>query len=296
MRVLVTGSTGQVGKATVAALSAAGHEVQGTDRQSPGRVDPVEAEYVQADLAIAGDAFSVIHDFDAVVHTAALPRPSLAPGHVVFQNNVMATYNVVEATVRAAIPYVVNISSASVLGHSTAKRHFLPEYLPVDEAHPLRPQETYSLSKLFGETIVGAATERSDLRAISLRPPWVLSSEMYADTLRSLAKDAHELKGVYWSYIDLRDLADAAVRALSALADGDRLAAHEVLFVAAADNAIGRPLALLAAECFGDAVPVRPQEREDCSGVSSTRAGLLLGYAAKHSWRDVLDLSESPQV
>ena len=289
MRVLVTGSTGRVGAATLAALSAAGHEAKGTDRCAPTLVDPVKAEYVQAELANAGDAYAVVHDFDAIVHTAALARPSLSPGYVVFQNNLMATYNVVEATIRAGIPLLVNISSASVVGHSTAIRRFHPEYLPIDEAHPLCPQEPYALSKLLGEKIITAAVERSELRAVSLRPSWVLAPGSYADELLPSTKDPHELKWEYWSYIDVRDLADAVVRSLSAMAEGDKLSPHEALFVAAADNVMGRPLQELAAECFGDdVVLIRPHAREDGSGISSSRAQRLLGYEAKNSWRHSL--------
>jgi UDP-glucose 4-epimerase len=292
MRVLVTGSNGHVGVATLVALSAAGHEAEGTDLSAPGFVGAFRPPYVQADLTDAGDAYAIVDGFDAVVHTAALHRPGLVTSHAIFQNNVMATFNVVEAVARARIPFLVNISSVAVLGYSTATRRFPPDYLPIDEEHALRPHEPYALSKLLGEKIVDAAVERSDLRAVSLRPPWVLAPETYQQLL-PLRTDPHQLKWGFWSYVDVRDLASAVVLALSALRDGAELSAHEALFIAAADNSLGQPLRDLAAECFGDGVSVRPQTREDSSGVSSSRAGLLLGYTPAHSWRDFLDQSPS---
>jgi UDP-glucose 4-epimerase len=288
MRVLVTGSGGAVGAVTLEALSAAGHEAEATDLSAPDFVGAFAPPYVQADLTNAGDAYAIIHGFDAVVHTAALHRPGLVTSHAVFQNNVMATFNVLEAVLRAGIPYFVNISSVAVLGYSTGTHRFPPEYLPVDEEHPNRPHEPYALSKLLGERMVDAAVERSDLRAVSLRPPWVLGPDSY-NQLLPLQTDPHMLKWGLWSYIDVRDLARAVVLSLSALPQRTGLAAHETLFVAAADNSLGRPLQDLAAECFGDAVSVRRPGRDDSSGVSFSRAERLLGYSPTHSWRDALD-------
>ncbi|HVD48768.1 MAG TPA: NAD(P)-dependent oxidoreductase, partial [Gaiellaceae bacterium] len=103
MRVLVTGAKGKVGSAAVFALLAAGHDVRASDlargvfeRTLPGE----PGEYVQADLTDAGDAFAIVRGVDAVVHAGAIPDPTKNPPHVVFGNNLMATFNVLEAAVR----------------------------------------------------------------------------------------------------------------------------------------------------------------------------------------------------
>jgi UDP-glucose 4-epimerase len=74
MKVLVTGARGKVGRATVAALMEAGHDVRATDLAPPvfERPEPGEPAYVQADLSDAGDAFAVVRGAEAVVP----PRPS----------------------------------------------------------------------------------------------------------------------------------------------------------------------------------------------------------------------------
>ena len=98
----------------------AGHDVRATDLTRPqwDRLhDPREAEdYVQADLTDAGACHALVRGCDAVVHTAAIPQPTHNPPHVVFENNLLATFNLLEAAIAAGIPRFVNFSSETVPG------------------------------------------------------------------------------------------------------------------------------------------------------------------------------------
>ena len=69
----------------------------------------------------------------------------------------MATFNVLEAAVRFGVGRFVNVSSETVPGFFFPERPFLPDYVPVDEEHPIRPQDPYALSKWFGELLMDAA-------------------------------------------------------------------------------------------------------------------------------------------
>ena len=140
MKVVVTGSGGKVGRATVAALMDAGHTVRAVDVFPPTfeRPEPDDPEYIQANMTDAGDAFAVVRGMDAVVHAAALPEPTHNPPHVVFQNNLMGVFNAIEAAIRFEVPRFVNITSETVPGFFFPERDFLPDYVPVDEEHPIR--------------------------------------------------------------------------------------------------------------------------------------------------------------
>jgi nucleoside-diphosphate-sugar epimerase len=286
MRVLVTGARGKVGTATTKALLAAGHEVTCTDvlRGVFERPAPGEPPYLQADLTNPGDAFAAVRGMEAVVHAAAIPDPTHNPPATVFQNNLMATFNVVEAAVRFSVSRLVNISSETVPGFFFPERPFLPDYVPVDEDHPIRPQDPYALSKYFGELLMDAAVRRSDLRCISIRPCWVQHEGNYERNLGPQVRDPAVLSPNLWSYIDVYDLADAIT-----LATESALPGHEVFYIASPDNVGGRPFAAMVRKYYGDALPVRALAREDASGISSAKAMRMLGYAPKRSWRDYLD-------
>ena len=284
MRILVTGARGKVGAAAVAALADTGHDVTATDLGRPSfeaRADAVA--YKQADLTDAGDAFAIVRGHDAVVHCAAIPEPTQNPAHVVFRNNLMATFNTLEAAARWEAPRFVNLSSETVPGFFFPERPWLPDYLPVDEEHPIRPQDPYATAKHFGELLMDGATRRSDITGVSIRPSWVQWEGNYEHNLGPCLRDPDEGSASFWSYIDAYDLADA----LRLAAESD-LPGHEVMYIASPDNCSGRPLAEMIRRHHGDSVQIRELPREDASGISSAKAERLLGYAPSRSWRDYL--------
>jgi UDP-glucose 4-epimerase len=286
VKVVVTGSRGKVGRAATQAFVDAGHDVLGVDLVRPvfdaGVVVP--GRYQMADLTDAGSAYAVVAGADAVVHIAAIPQPTGNPPHVVLQTNVMSTFNLIEAAVRFGVKRFVNVSSESIVGNFFPERPFLPQYAPVDEEHPLFPQDPYALSKAFGEQMMDAAVRRSDIRAISIRPSTVHNEDNYESNLGPQVRDPSNLSANLWSYIDVYDLADALLLA----AESD-LPGHEVFYIASPDNAGGHDFAEILHRYYGDAIELRPLSRPDASGISIEKARRLLGWEPKRSWRDYLD-------
>jgi UDP-glucose 4-epimerase len=282
MKILVTGSRGKVGSATVTALDEAGHDVTAVDLGPAVFERSSGPGYRQADLTNAGDAFAVVRGHDAVIHAAAIPDPLHHPPHTVFQNNLMATFNVLEAAVRWGVRRFVNVSSETVPGIFFPEREVPRPYAPIDEDYPALPQDPYALAKHFGEQLMDAAVRRSDIRCISIRPSWVQWEGNYERNIGPFLHDPDEESASFWAYIDVYDLADA----LRLAAESD-LPGHEVFYIASPDNCAGRPLAEMMRRLH-PAVELRELAREDASGTSSAKAAEMLGYAPTRSWRDYL--------
>ena len=129
-----------------------------------------------------------------------------------------------------------------------------------------------------------AAVRRSDIRCITIRPCWVQHEGNYERNLGPQVRDASVLSPNLWSYIDVYDLADALVLAVQSGLPG-----HEVFYIASPDNVGSRPFAEMVRKYYGEAIELRPLDREDASGISSAKAMRLLGYSPKRSWQDYLD-------
>jgi nucleoside-diphosphate-sugar epimerase len=287
MRVLLTGARGKVGRAASRALLAAGHEVTEVDVGRPvfERDLPGAPPYVQADLTDAGAAFAVVRGHDAVVHAAAIPDPLHNPPHVVFSNNLMSTFNVLEAAVRWQVPRFVNISSETVPGFFFPERPpFLPDYVPVDEEHPIRPQDPYALAKHFGEQLMDAAVRRSDIRCITLRPE--LGQQRRQLRAQPGPDGPRPLRAVGQPVVlHRRRRPGRRHRAVGGVGPaGPRGLLHR----RAGQRRRPRPGGRVR-EAHGDTVEVRPLSRPDASGISCAKAERLLGYRPTRSWRDHLD-------
>ena len=176
----------------------------------------------------------------------------------------MGVFNTLEAAIRFGVPRFVNVSSETVPGFFFPERPFLPDYVPVDEEHPIRPQDPYATAKHFSELLMDAAMRRSDIRCLSIRPSWVQWEGNYDAQPRPAACAIPRTRRApgFWSYIDVYDLADALV--LAAESDLDT---HEVFYIASPDNNANRPLADLIRHHHGDAVEMRePLPRPDAVG------------------------------
>ena len=284
MRILLTGARGKVGAAAVATLHDAGHDVTALDLAPAVHeaAEPDAPAYLQADLTEAGDAFAIVRGHDAVVHAAAIPDPTSNAPHTVFRNNLMAVFNTLEAAIRFGVPRFVNISSETVPGFFFPERPWLPDYLPVDEQHPIRPQDPYATAKHFGEQLMDGAVRRSDITCVSIRPSWVQWEGNYELNIGPWLREPAVSEG-FWAYIDVYDLADALLLAAERDTPG-----HEVVYIASPDNHANRPLAELVRHHHGDAIELRELDREDASGISIRKARELLGYDPSRSWRDYL--------
>jgi len=200
MRVLVTGAAGFLGRHVCQALEREGHSVLGWDLPN---------QDISSDLGNPGK-------LDAVIHLAAVASPSLCdsnPGRA-FDVNVRGTYNILELAVEAGAKKFVFSSSAHVYD-------IPPRYLPTDEIHPLRLNNTYTTTKILGEQLCHLFYENHGLSYTVLRlynayGPGQGPGYFIPDMMEKAQRGSFELRGANitkdWVYVD--DVADAFVRAV----------------------------------------------------------------------------------
>ena len=174
MRILVTGSRGKVGSATVDALHQAGHEVTACDLgaarvRAAGQAPPLRPGRPHRRRRRVRSRPRPRRRHPRRRAPGADPQPA---AHV-FQNNLMSVFNTLEAAVplrRPALRQRVERDRPRLL---LPRAPFLPDYAPVDEEHPIRPQDPYATAKYFSELLMDAAMRRSDIRCLTIRPSWV---------------------------------------------------------------------------------------------------------------------------
>jgi nucleoside-diphosphate-sugar epimerase len=273
VRIVVTGGSGKAGRAVVSDLRGQGHDVLNVDLAHDGSAHGL---CIRADLTDLGQCHDVIAGSDAVVHLAAIPAPELRPAGDTFRINALSTYNVFSAAEAHGVKRVVWASSETVLGLPFDTP---PEFAPIDETHPPRPETSYSLSKVVGESMAVQFARRTGVTHVGLRFSNIMEPDDYA-AFPGYWDDARLRKWNLWGYVDVRDVAASVRNALDSPVTG-----AEVFIVAAADTVMTRPSAALMAEVFPGVPLRRPVEGRETL-LSIDKAHRLIGYRPAHSWQE----------
>ncbi|HTO03233.1 MAG TPA: NAD(P)-dependent oxidoreductase [Opitutus sp.] len=243
-RILVTGGSGKAGHWIIKHLLEEGYEVVNVDSRRPTLN---QCRTIVADLTQLGQVVTAFSPFgtgdrrpyDGVIHMAAIPRAHESPNDEIFRVNTLSTYNVLEACALLNIRKAAIASSESSYGLCFASEFFPPQYLPVDEAHPQLPEDTYGLSKVVNEVTADAFHRRTGMQIISLRIGNVLSPEDHTPVRATFSEPEQRLRNL-WSYIDARDLAIVCRLCI----EKDNLGCQSVI-ISADDTSSDRPSAEL---------------------------------------------------
>ncbi len=276
MKILVTGGLGKVGQEVVKELLGGGHALTVLDRL-PGPRDGGRVRHLMGEIQDLGQVMEAAAGADAIVHLAAVHNPNVAPTGVVFETNVNGTFNVHHAAYRLGIPRVVSTSSNAAVGWAYSDGAFMPDYLPIDEEHPLRPIDPYGLSKQIGETIARSYSLKG-VQTVVIRPSGVVTPEALDEIRRTGGRQPEGWRE--YSYIDVRDLAVAFRLAVERPVPGGT-----VMFVVADDSTVAVPLCDLLPR-LNPAIGDRARALTGAQGVfSNARAREILGWKPRHTWR-----------
>lgn len=284
-RILVTGGSGKAGFWILKHLIDQGYDVVNVDARRPALT---QCRTIVADLTQLGQVVSAFSPFgtgdrrpyDGVIHMAAIPRAHETPNDEIFRVNTLSTYNVLEACAILHIQKAVIASSESSYGICFASEFFEPKYLPVDEAHPQLPEDTYGLSKVVNEVTAATFHRRTGMQVISLRIGNILCPEDYAPVRARFDHPEDRLR-ILWSYIDSRDLAIACRLGI----EKDGLGCEPVI-LAADDTSSDRPSSALIAQFLPGVSEFKRPIKDRQSLIANDRAKSLLGWKQQYVFSD----------
>ena len=274
MQILVTGASGRIGRYVVKELAGAGHSVTGVD------VLPSEggmSRFLRVDLTDAGEVYQAlaVAGAEAVVHLGAWANAGVVPDTRTYGDNVQGTFNLFQACADLGIQRVVSASSAQVYGFAKEP----PTYVPVDEAHPLRPASCYALSKVVGEQAADYFIKRFGITILSFRFMGIRTPTQLDAELSQLAQDPGGGTSLLWTRTDARDAAVAcrlAVEAESVSSGPYNITGSRVV--------LSEPTAALVERYFGDETAVRDALPDHISPVSCAKAEAAFGYQPQFVW------------
>lgn len=315
--ILVTGGSGRLGNFVCPYLKEQGYNVSSFDIAPPAP-DSANAlagiPFVQGSLTNLGDCLraflfgqpELIVHLGAIAHNVDLHPPYAReynrqitdgvrfnyemPEWSTMEINTMGSYYVMDAARRLGIKKVIAASSYFVLGigFRLSGTSYQPHYLPMDEEHPLLPEDSYSLSKVCGEEIYKAFSRAYGQQVVAMRllgvyyHNWPRNRHTFNVTVPAATEENQGyLISETYQYADARDIAAFVKLAIEA----DNLNPFEAFYVAT-DTKYSEPTSVIAARRW-------PFLAEMAKGIPGTeglisigKAEKLLGYRPQYSWRN----------
>ena len=166
--VLVTGGAGFIGSHLVDRLVNKGYDICVFDNLHRGNLQNIKksidkVKFVTGDIRNFKKINNAIKGYDIVFHLAAQSNVigSIKNPEYTFSTNVDGTLNTLKAAQKNKVKRFIFMSSREVYGD--------PEFLPVDNKHPLNPKNLYGKTKLGSEILCNYFHKFFNLRTVILR-------------------------------------------------------------------------------------------------------------------------------
>jgi nucleoside-diphosphate-sugar epimerase len=281
MRVLLTGSSGWLGRFLAPRLELVGHTVIGLD-VAPGASTRVVGSV--ADKALVQRTVTD-HGIEAIVHAGALHKPD-----IVFHSrqdfvdvNITGTLNLLEAAAAAEHDRFVFTSTTSLMISQAIRDEEGSATIWLDESSgPLEPRNIYGVTKLAAEALCRQQFLESGLNCIVLRTARFFPED--DDTLNEMSGPNLKANELLYRRLTVEDAAEAHVVALDkapTIGFGT--------FIVSALSPFDRSDAV---ELKSDAAAVISRHFPDAAGLYARRGwklptGIGRVYDASRAWRDL---------
>ena len=167
MAILVTGGAGYIGSATVEALRAQGETVVVLDNLFRGHRAAIDNDvaFYQGEIGDSALIEKICreHEVTSCVHFAALAYvgESVTEPEMYWHNNVSGSVGLFDGLVAAGVKRVVFSSTCATYGE--------PQYVPLDEKHPQKPESPYGWTKFTVERVLESYDRAHELKFVALR-------------------------------------------------------------------------------------------------------------------------------
>ncbi|WP_333834946.1 NAD-dependent epimerase/dehydratase family protein [Rubrimonas sp.] len=211
MKVLVTGSSGWLGRHLVPMLRDAGWSPVGLD-VAPGEQTDVVASVADQN-AIA--ALFCRHDFDAVMHGGALHKPDIArfPPQAFVDVNVSGTLNLLRAaTARPGARFVFTSTTSLMISQAIRDERATKAVWLDEDAGPLEPRNIYGVTKLAAEGLCRLHHLEHGLAVVVLRTARFFPED--DDTITALSGPNLKANELLHRRATVQDVARACLAAL----------------------------------------------------------------------------------
>lgn len=294
MRVFFTGGSGKAGKHVIPYLLEQGHQVVNIDLKP---LDYPGVDNLIADITDSGQMFGAmtsyanfselepgtgVPGFDAVVHFAAVPRILINPDNETYRINVMGTYNVIEAAIKLGIRKVIFASSETTYGICFADGERKPDYIPLDEEHPVIPEDSYAMSKVANEVTARSFQRRSGADIYGLRINNVIEPHEYEQDFPAYIANPDMRRRNFFAYIDARDLGQIVDKCLQTNGLG-----YQIFNASNDDHSVALTTQEIIDRYYQD-VPQNRSMGTHETFYSNEKARNLLGFKQQHYWRKYL--------
>lgn len=246
--ILITGGAGYIGSHCALKLLDNNQDIIIFDNLSTGHKKTVEIlktikpfEFIKGDLTNFDEINNVFKKYkiDCVVHFAGLSEveDSMNNPEKYYYNNVFASMNLFSSMLENDVKKIVFSSSAAVYGN--------PEYLPIDELHPIKPINPYGKTKAMIEKILADYSSAYGLNSVILRYFNVVGADskirigewhekethLIPNIIKSFDVDEFKLYGNSYNtkdktsirdYVDVEDIVSAHILAIDYLKNNSK--------------------------------------------------------------------------
>ncbi|WP_297507602.1 NAD-dependent epimerase/dehydratase family protein, partial [Thermococcus sp.] len=200
MKALITGGAGFIGSHLVDRLVESGWKVRVLDDLSAGSLENVERwleserfKFIKGDMRDPGVVEEAVEEVDVIFHLAANPevRIGAQSPELLYETNVLITYNLLNAMRDSGVKYLVFTSSSTVYGDA--------EVIPTPEDYaPLEPISVYGGAKLAAEALISGYAHTFGFKALIFRLANIIGERsnhgVIYDFIHKLRRNPEELE------------------------------------------------------------------------------------------------------